>query len=162
MAADGFLKNLVQLRCVILSASRSTPDPPADAKRGNNHEGQHCETDDGEPPVLLDDNPEQEDHRKRLPHPVRQYVRRGYLDLFEIYHDGRHQAPGGIGFEEMRILAQHAIENFLAEIGDGGESNVVHHVVAKIVAKPFHQKYSQNRDRDHSPHVVNGCGDEVL
>src|SRR6266436_9097481 len=142
MTADSLLKNLVQLSCIVLSASSGAADTPANAKSGNDHEGQHCEADDGQPPVLLDDHPKQEDHRKRLAHPVCQYVRRGYLDLFEIDHDGRHQAPGGIGFEEMRILTQHAIENFLAEIGDGGESDVVHHVVAKIVAKPFHQKYS--------------------
>ena len=50
-------------------------------------------------------------------------------------HDGRHQLSGGLHFEELRVLAQHLVEHVLAQVGDGGDADVVDQVVAEVVGE---------------------------
>ncbi len=135
MAADGLLQDLIELGGVILRAAGGAADAASDAQGGHQDKGQHGEADEGEPPVLLNDDAQQEEHGERLAQPIGQHVRSGHLDFFDIVHDGRHYAAGGVGFEEVRVLPQHAIEHRLAQVGDGGESDVVDEIVAEVVAQ---------------------------
>ena len=130
--------------------------------RGDQHERQHAQADGRQFPVGLQHHEQQPDHRERLPHPVGQHVRGRQLDLFDVVHDGRHQAAGGVRFEERRILAQDAVEHLLAQVGDGRESDVINEVIAEIIADALDEEDAQQPARHHGPDVVDEAWDQVL
>ena len=70
--------------------------------------------------------------------------------------------PVELDSKKVRVLADHAIENFLPQIGDGGEAHVVHQVIAEVVAQSFDQEYSQDADRHHGPDVVDEGRHEIV
>ena len=37
----------------------------------------------------------------------------------------------GVGFKELSVLMHHAVEDFLPQIGDGGEADIVHKIVCR-------------------------------
>ncbi len=62
----------------------------------------------------------------------------------------------------MRVLSQHTVEHFLTKVGDGGESDVVHKIIAEVIAQAFDEKDAEDGDSHHSPNVVDGSGNELL
>ena len=50
----------------------------------------------------------------------------------------------------MGVLVDDAVENGLAEIGDGGEADVVDEIVAEIIADAAQEKDGEDRGGDHA------------
>ena len=61
----------------------------------------------------FDHDEQQAERGERLAEQVGQDVGDGHLDLFDVVHDRRHQAAGGVGFEELGALLQHLVEDRL-------------------------------------------------
>ena len=156
MPADGFLQDLIEIGGLILRPAGGPADAAADAQRGHQHERQQREADQSQPPVLLDHHAQQEDHGESLAHPIRQHMRGSHLDLFDVVHDGRHHAAGGVGFEEMGVLPQHLVEYGLAQIGDRRDADIVDEIVAEIIARPFDDERGDDGDGHHGPDVMDG------
>src|SRR5260370_4099516 len=142
MAADGLLQNLIQLRGVVLCAARRLADAPAEANGRHQDEWQYSETEERQPPVVLHNDPQQADHGERLTQPVSQNVRGRDLDLFDVVHDGGHQPARGGGLVELRVLPEDAVEDRLAEVGDGGEADVIDQVIAEVIADALDRERS--------------------
>ena len=162
VTADGLLQDLIQLRGVILSAACGAADAASEARGRHQDKWQHGEADEGQPPVHLQHHAEQEDRGEGLPQPVRQNVRRRHLDLFNVVHDGRHETSRRGGFKKLRILAQDAIENALAQVRYRGEADVVDQVVSKVIADALEDISAQDPGRDHGPNVVYGRRDKLI
>ena len=45
--------------------------------------------------------------------------------------------PGGVRFEELRALPDDLVENRVAQVRDGRESDVIHQVIAEVIADPL-------------------------
>src|ERR1017187_1024024 len=151
VAAEGFLKNLVELGLALLRAAAGPPYAAAQSHGGQHHGGQYDEADRGQAPIDAEDAVQQENRDKKLAQEVGQYLRGGHLDFIDIVHDGRHQLAGGVRFEELGALFEHLIEDGVAQFGDAGKSRVADQVVAEIVANALDQERQQERGCDHSP-----------
>ena len=88
MAAQSFLQNLVQLRGIILCASRGAADPFPQPRRRSHYEREHGETYQSQLPVIVQQNEQQANDDEYLPEEVGQDVRGGHLDFLDVIHDG--------------------------------------------------------------------------
>ncbi len=70
--------------------------------------------------------------------------------------------PVELDSKKLRVLPEHAVEDFLPEVGDGRKADVVDEVVAEVIAQALDQERGQNRDRHHGPDIVDAGRQEVL
>ncbi len=83
------------------------------------------------------------------------------MNFFDVVHDGRHDAAGGVRLEELGVLAEDFVEDGLAHVGDGGDSDVVYEIVAAIVGQAFDEEDGEDGDGDHGPDVADGGGHDL-
>ena len=77
------------------------------------------------------------------------------LNLFDVVHDGRHQWPVEFDSKNCASLADARFSNtLLTKVGDGGNSDVVHEVVAEVVTDALDSEGAQDGEGDHGPDVV--------
>ena len=63
-----------------------------------------------------------------------------------------------MAFEELGVLAEDAIENALAQIGNGGETNEIDKIIAEIIANTFDAEDEDDAEGNHGPDVVDPGG----
>jgi len=119
LAGDRFLEDVVEVGGIVLRATGGAADALAEAGRGDHHEGEDGEREEGELPIVVDQDGKQADGGEALTKPVGEHVRDGDLDLFDVVHHRRHEATGGVDLEEAGVLTEDMIEDALAEVGDG-------------------------------------------
>ena len=151
VAAQGLLKNLVDLGLALLRVAAGAADAAAHAHGGQHHGGHHHQADQRQPRIVAEEHVQQKDRGKELAQQVGQNLRSGHLDLIDVVHDGRHQLAGGVSLEELRALLQDLIEDRVAQSGDAGESGVTDQVVAQVIAEPLDEEGQQQRRGDHGP-----------
>ena len=154
MAAEGFLQNLVELARAILHVARGAADAPSQSRGRNQDEGQHGEAYQTELPVVVEQHEEQSDDDECLTQKVGQDVRGRDLNLFDVVHDGRHQLAGRMRFEELGALAHDFLEHAVTQVRHRGNADVVHQIVAEVVADSLHQEDRRDPDRDHRKYVM--------
>ena len=162
VAAERFLKDLVELGLAVLRAAAGAPDAAAHPHGGQHHGGQHDQAHQGQPPVVTQQNEEQENGGKELAQQVGQNLGSGHLHLIDIVHDGRHQLAGGMRFKEFGALFEHLVEHRVAQIGDRREAGVADQVVAQIIANAFDEEGGEDGDRDHGPDGAAMQRDQVV
>ena len=117
MAAECLLKDLVQLGGVVLRPARRAADASSQTRCRRQHEREHSEAHEAQFPVVVQEHEQQPQDYEGLPQQVGQNVRGGYLNFFDVVHDGRHQFSSGIRFEELRALANDLLEHAVAQVG---------------------------------------------
>ena len=119
LAADGLLQDFVQFGGVVLRFSSRPANAPAQPHCWHQHDRQHRDTHQRKPPIVLQQDVYQADDDEGLPQPVGQHAGRGHLNLLDVAHHGRHDPAGGLRFEKLGVLAQHFIEDRLADVRYG-------------------------------------------
>src|ERR1017187_8442402 len=161
VAAQSFLKNLVELGLPVLRAAAGAPDAAAQSHGGQHHGGQHHQADQCQAPIDAQYAVQQENRYKKLAEEVGQNLRGGHLHLIDIVHDGRHQLAGGVRFEELGALFEHLVEDGVAQPRDAGESGVTDQVIADVVANSLDEEGHQKRGSDHAPGAAAERNDPV-
>ena len=162
MPGDCFLQDLIQIAGGVLRLPARPADTFTEARSGHEHEGKEREAEEGEAPVGSEDYDQQAEGGKDLPQKIGKHVGTGDLNFVDVVHDRRHQTSGGSGFEKCRAVAEHLIEDLIAEVGDGREADEVREVIAKIVADTAQRKDHHGGDGEDGEDVVNRVREEVF
>src|SRR5579875_2652825 len=162
VAGERFLEDLVEAGGHVLRVAGGAANALAEAHGEERNGGEDEQADEGELPIDADHGEQQEEGGEDLAQPIGEHGGDRDLDAVDVVHDGGHDAAGSLTFEEGRALAQDAVEDFLAEIHDGGDADPVDEVIAQVIANAFGEEAGEEGEGDHGPDVVDEGRDEVV